>query len=326
MILYLHKVLIINCLGGVQIILGQLGRRFTTDTEEYFKPSKVIYPSNIYFTEISIGFQHSLALGSDGFVYGWGCNIYGEIGCGKRYVFMISKAVRLEKFKEFSVKSIHCSFNNSFALTYDGLVYSWGRSDFYCLGLELNIKENVFEPQLINISNVISIAFNPENTYFLKTDGSVFFCGLYQCQNNIKSIQNAPKLMTEGNFSSLHYIPILHSPKITATAVSHRNLYRLNRNLAEKYENKTIHQLYFEKFKLTAKTLTINSKKYHRNEDSLIYQTNDIKQSMGPKVFKNRFTELQELGSGDFGRVMKVIDINTQTIFAMKEIHFKGYH
>ena len=60
---------------------GQLGRGYISDEFVYLKPDFI--ESDNSFIEISCGGQHSLAICSDGYVYGWGNNYYGQIGCGK---------------------------------------------------------------------------------------------------------------------------------------------------------------------------------------------------------------------------------------------------
>ena len=153
---------------------GQLGRGYISDETVYLKP--LIIESDHLFIEISSGSQHCLAICSNGYVYGWGDNAWGQIGCGKDKGPIITKVIRIEKFSRNSVKHIYCSFGRSFALTFDGLVYSWGRNDWCCLGHELNRNECVFEPKLIIISQVISVGFSTKRTYFLTSLGDLYFC------------------------------------------------------------------------------------------------------------------------------------------------------
>ena len=58
----------------------QLGR--DTGSAKYdVKPGKVPTPAGVaQFTEVSAGYSHSLAIGSDGNLYSWGQNKYGELG------------------------------------------------------------------------------------------------------------------------------------------------------------------------------------------------------------------------------------------------------
>ncbi|CAG2100101.1 unnamed protein product [Medioppia subpectinata] len=67
-------------------------------------------------SDICCGFHHSLVLTSDGCVYGWGANMFGQLGCD--------------------------SHNSSFAVTTDGRVFSWGQNDCH-LGHNTNQNQNI---------------------------------------------------------------------------------------------------------------------------------------------------------------------------------------
>ncbi|XP_054154062.1 stress-activated protein kinase alpha-like [Oppia nitens] len=60
---------------------NQLGRHIS---DKYSKPAVITYLSDIYIIDITSGSHHSLALSSDGTVYGWGLNTYGQCGCGQQ--------------------------------------------------------------------------------------------------------------------------------------------------------------------------------------------------------------------------------------------------
>ena len=102
--------------------LGQLGIGYSIEDNVFMKPTIIDWSDNTkYILQISCGSAHTLVLTSDGMVYGWGDNYYGQIGCGKddENVPDIYHLKDLPK-----IKSIHCSFNQSFALTDNGMVYS----------------------------------------------------------------------------------------------------------------------------------------------------------------------------------------------------------
>ncbi|CAG2175104.1 unnamed protein product [Oppiella nova] len=61
-------------------VWGQLGRDVTQE-KVYSKPERISFFDDKDVQQISCGGHHSLALTSNGQVYGWGCNEYGEIGC-----------------------------------------------------------------------------------------------------------------------------------------------------------------------------------------------------------------------------------------------------
>jgi alpha-tubulin suppressor-like RCC1 family protein len=86
----------------------------------------------IGFTKISAGQRHVLALRSDGTVWAWGNNGYGEVGrncsaCAPRPVNGLSG----------TFTQVIASHNNSYALRSDGTVWAWGNNLFGQLGRNL---------------------------------------------------------------------------------------------------------------------------------------------------------------------------------------------
>lgn len=71
--------------------------------------------SNCDFVSVAAGWDHSLALTRDGYIVGWGNNLYGQINCPSG-----------DNFVAISAGSHH-----SLALTRDGRVVGWG-SNGYC--------------------------------------------------------------------------------------------------------------------------------------------------------------------------------------------------
>ena len=68
----------------------------------YFADKKVI--------QLSCGTHHSIAMKSDGLIYGWGRNKYGQIGVGKDGEKTISTPVLLKSFNNIEIKSVHCVY------------------------------------------------------------------------------------------------------------------------------------------------------------------------------------------------------------------------
>ncbi|MBI0071909.1 MULTISPECIES: InlB B-repeat-containing protein [Bifidobacterium] len=59
---------------------GQLGR--DTGGETTNQPDKANMPDGITYTQFSAGYRHILAMGSDGYLYGWGDDSSGQLGAG----------------------------------------------------------------------------------------------------------------------------------------------------------------------------------------------------------------------------------------------------
>ena len=231
---------------------GQLGRGFTA-IEKVFKPQVIKGLEDKEIIQISCGSAHTLVLTSDGIVYGFGDNTYGQIGCGNGFgdkVCVITQVKALPK-----VKSIHCSFRTSFAITDNGFVYSWGRNSWCVLGHELERNECVFEPKLIqNLQNIQSICSSHQNTYFLSNNQNIYFCGKYY-ENNIECFQLIPKLLkTDSHFQSLNSINCYRKLYPIGCVLSEGLVYSLKWNSIEKTNYKTLEEFYSNECQMTYKT------------------------------------------------------------------------
>ncbi|CAG2102353.1 unnamed protein product [Medioppia subpectinata] len=87
------------------------------------------------------GTYHTLVLISDGRVYIWGGNSWGQIGCGDNPE-NICTPIKLQFNDNVKIESIYCCYDSSFAITSDGHVFSWGDNRGHELGL--NITDNRF--------------------------------------------------------------------------------------------------------------------------------------------------------------------------------------
>ena len=97
---------------------GQLGVNDINHSEIY-KPFMIEDLNDITIEKISCGAGHVLVLSNDAIVYGWGDNSGGQVGCGKELGNNISVITQLKTLKK--IKTIHCSFFSSFALTDNGM-------------------------------------------------------------------------------------------------------------------------------------------------------------------------------------------------------------
>ena len=241
----------------------------------------------------------------------------GQIGCGKEHGLIISKPILLKYFQNIYIKSIYCSFLRSFALTTNGLVYSWGWNDWCVLGHELDKEEIVFEPKLINISNVISVCPSSNNTYFLTNEGLIYFCGYYKDENNCESFQKLPKLI-EGitRFSSLHSVTIYQKQYSIASAVSENSILYLNFNKIMKTESKDILEYYCKEWNVCHKTIQICDDFNYKESELLIKKTLSEMNSR----FEEMFTHLNKLGQGGFGVVYRSENKFNKKLYALKKI------
>ncbi len=100
---------------------GQLGNGTTTDSSV---PIPVTLPDGVTPIAVSAGWRTSLAEGSDGNVYAWGDNQFGQLGDGTQADSSTPGQVSLPS----GVKATAVSegFATSLALGSNGTVYAWG--------------------------------------------------------------------------------------------------------------------------------------------------------------------------------------------------------
>ncbi|CAG2104757.1 unnamed protein product [Medioppia subpectinata] len=96
----------------------------------------------------------SQALTSDGRVYAWGQNMFGQIGCTDVDHGSVYVPKELGFNENCQINSVYCSLYSSFAITTDGQVFSWGRNHWYNLG---HNNYNVWTPTAIHDKNTFEL-------------------------------------------------------------------------------------------------------------------------------------------------------------------------
>lgn len=80
-------------------------------------------------TQIATGFNHNCALDSNGGVYCWGQNLYGELGNNSTTKSSVPVTTSMAEFGGRTVKQIAAGFFYTCALTTDGSVFCWGTAE-----------------------------------------------------------------------------------------------------------------------------------------------------------------------------------------------------
>ena len=99
-------------------------------------------PKDFTYAQVSTGLDHSLALGSDGYAYAWGCNLYGSLGnnTGDSYnPNLVPVRVRdptkpTDKSKGLQATQVSAGYHYSLAVGSDGNAYAYGRNNYGQLG------------------------------------------------------------------------------------------------------------------------------------------------------------------------------------------------
>ena len=98
-------------------------------------------PADFTYVQVSAGADHSLALGSDGNVYTWGLNNYGQLGDGTYTTRYTPVKVRTPDRKtypdvpaDFTYVQVSAGEFHSLAVGSDGYAYAWGDGSYGKLG------------------------------------------------------------------------------------------------------------------------------------------------------------------------------------------------
>ena len=125
---------------------GQIGDGSTTQRNSptpVKKPDRTTYPdrpADFTYVQVTAGGKHSLAIGSDGYVYAWGNNDYGQLG---NHTTGGYSAVPVRVFNPATssnvntgLKAIQVSAGDGVSLAIDteGNTWAWGRNNYGQLG------------------------------------------------------------------------------------------------------------------------------------------------------------------------------------------------
>lgn len=130
---------------------------------------------------IAAGNSHALALTSDGQLYSWGMNYYGQTGSGNYWDGYIAVPAAVDMNGALAGKTvvaIACGAFHSVVLTSDGRVYTWGLNDWGALGNGNN--ETSFVPVEVDMNgalagqSVVKIAAGNDHTV-VATDGGIAY-------------------------------------------------------------------------------------------------------------------------------------------------------
>ena len=122
---------------------------------------------------ISGGYAHSIALKSDGTVWTFGRNDYGQLGDGSNTYRNIP--VQLNGLSDV-IAIAGGNYHSLLALKSDGTVWAWGYNGYGQLGNGTNSNSNA-PVQVNNINGIIAISAGGDHSLALKSDSTVWTWG-----------------------------------------------------------------------------------------------------------------------------------------------------
>ena len=290
---------------------GQLGRGFKCD--EILKPKKIEFLSDKNIITISCGYNHCLALSSNGQIYGWGLNDEGQVGCGKirKEYILFPKLIDIS----LPIKFIECNYDNTFAVDIEGGVYYWGS-----IGDDIQWK-----PKKMNVKNVIKINYYDDcekHVIVLKETGKLFE---YNFVENKIIREFIVGLKVKDIFDNLceteECVYQIYS-KVKTNYINFYDYYSSEMN--ETY--KTIHVKTEEsdgqevKYLIT-KDIKLNPEyNQQTNRQLLVLDEKNVFE----RKFLKTFIKVKGLGEGSYGEVYKMREKSTGDMFAIKRIQMKS--
>src|SRR2546421_6638741 len=121
----------------------------------------------------ALGGDHStFAVGSDGSLWAWGTNGYGQLGVGNYN----DSSVPVHVSGLGALLAVSAGEDHALALKSDGTVWAWGYNAYGTLGDGTTITRTTPE-QVAGLSNVVSVAAGEYDSFALKSDGTVWAWG-----------------------------------------------------------------------------------------------------------------------------------------------------
>lgn len=135
-------------------------------------------------TAVAAGQYHSLALKSDGTVWAWGYNSLGQLGDNTTTLRNTATQVR-ESSSSFltGTTRIAAGYSHSLACKADGTAWAWGSNASGQIGIGTTTSSYKVAKQMktsssVMLTSVCSVSGGASHTLVLKTDGTVYSCGL----------------------------------------------------------------------------------------------------------------------------------------------------
>nr|WP_257468488.1 InlB B-repeat-containing protein [Bifidobacterium asteroides] len=182
---------------------GQLGNgtgaSYRTTPVRVKTPDRNTYPDlpeDFTYLQVSAGYDHSLALGSDGNAYAWGLNSDGELGDGTKTdrttpvrVKTPDRSTYPDLPEDFTYVQVSAGFDYSLAVGSDGNAYAWGYNSNYQLGdgttiirqttpVRVKTPDRKAYPDLPEDFAYLQVSAGGWHSLALGSDGNVYAWGL----------------------------------------------------------------------------------------------------------------------------------------------------
>ena len=218
---------------------GQLGNNSSTDSHVPVAVDMSGVLSGKTITALATGQYHTVALASDGMVYTWGWNDYGQLGDNSTTQRNTPVAVDISGvISGKTITAIAAGVNHSVALASDGTLYAWGYNNKGQLGNNSTTDSHV--PVAVDMSGILSgktitsITAGYRHSVALASDGTVYAWGQNyngQLGNNSTTDSHVPvAVYTSGVLSGKTITEVSAGPYHTVALASDGTVYTWGKN------------------------------------------------------------------------------------------------
>ncbi|VVB05588.1 unnamed protein product [Arabis nemorensis] len=113
------------------------------NTNDQLRPMAVSSVQNVRIESVAAGLWHTICISSDGKVFAFGGNQFGQLGTGTDHAETIPRLLDGQNLEGKHVKAVSCGARHSAVLAEDGQLLSWGWNKYGQLGLGDTIDRNI---------------------------------------------------------------------------------------------------------------------------------------------------------------------------------------
>ena len=122
--------------------------------------------------QVSAGWEHTVALKSDGTIWTWGVNKFGQLGDGTT----IAKSLPVQVVGLLEVVTVDGGEGHTLAAKLDGTVWAWGLNNYGQLGDATTENKNI-PVQIKGLLDIIAVACGGNHSVVLDRNGDVWAWG-----------------------------------------------------------------------------------------------------------------------------------------------------
>jgi alpha-tubulin suppressor-like RCC1 family protein len=128
--------------------------------------------------QVSSGYRHTAAIKTDGTLWNWGWNLYGQLGIGTS---LNTSIVPVQTSSAGTTwKQVACGYGHSAAVKTDGTLWTWGRNNHGQLGTNNTTQRLTPGTTSTAGTNWKQVACGDSHTAAVKTNGTLWTWGLNQ--------------------------------------------------------------------------------------------------------------------------------------------------